>query len=44
MCQYAPKNLGNSALKKVASIKEFLYELTNDKSIVFVIDEVGFGT
>jgi len=55
VCQYTPKFLGNKNLKRIAFIKSikflFIYflieyfEILKDKdSMLFVIDEVGFGT
>jgi hypothetical protein len=36
--------MGNKLLRRVAFINRFLLHLQDDQSIVFVIDEVGFGT
>ena len=45
VCQYLPKHkIGNIVLKRVAFIKEFIKHLNDKNSIIFVIDEAGFGT
>ena len=41
--KYRPKKLGNALLKRIAFIKEYLRYLENEKYLIFVIDEAGFG-
>ena len=41
---FIPKYLGNKEIKRIAFIKFYLESIQEKESIVFVIDEVGFGT
>lgn len=42
--QYEPLNSGNKGLKRIAYIQKFIRSLKDEKTMVFVIDEAGFGT
>ena len=42
--QYEPQNSGNKELKRIAYIQTFIKSLRDDKTMVFVLDEAGFGT
>ena len=41
---YEPKYLGNKEVKRIAFIKKYFEVLKCKKSVLFVLDEVGFGT
>ena len=44
VCTYEPKYLGNKEIKRIAFIMKYFKILKDDNSILFVLDEVGFGT
>ena len=41
---FVPRYLGNSTLKRILFIQKFLDILEDDKYVLLVLDEVGFGT
>ena len=44
ICTYEPKYLGNKIISRIAFIKQYFKVLKASNSILFVLDEMGFGT
>ena len=44
VAQYVPKQMGNKNLRRIVFIQRFLKHLEDPGTIMFIIDEAGFGT